>query len=93
MDVFQGKIHRYLIFTGVAYAALHLLAASPPIDVVQVPKYNKPGIEDTIPQEDPANKLENELLKKQQKPIEQPKDKYGPKWQEEIRREYRTKLA
>ena len=92
MDIFQGKIPRYLILTGVTYVALSFLAASSPRDFVQAPQNDRQGIENTIPQEKPANKLEEELLKRQQKPIE-PKDKYGPQWQEEIRRNYRTELA
>lgn len=93
MDIFQGKIHRYLILTGVTYAALSFFAASSPRDVVQAPQDNKQGVGSTIPEEGPPNKLEKEFLKKQQKPREQPKDKYGPEWQKEIREKYGTEFA
>ena len=98
MGIFQGKTSRYLIFTAGVYIALNVLASSAPRDAAQVPRDTKPGLERNVePQKDKSPNIKGLEDTIEQRRIKQspevPSDKYGPQWQEEIRKNYRTELV
>lgn len=92
MRIFDGKIPRYLILTISSYGLLYALSYGQLIITQNNPSNTTPNIERRIEQKPTPDvpKLENEILKEQPKPVP---DKYGPQWQEKIRKMYTTELV
>lgn len=94
MPIFRERVSRYLTSAMSVYLAFNVLSPSQPVEMAQLPQNIKPNLEKNIEApKQPNPSLEDQIRQEEKTSPQKPPEKYGPEWQEKIRRDYKTGLA